>query len=81
MVEGVGHSFGNGVSAQQATVAAGASYKRKFGEMPTHVALPVTLDPGDLELWTLIQVEPRGTASVVIVGHLLQTDDGGKHAF
>lgn len=74
MTEGVAYSYGNGVSAQAALELAGRRYFEKFGRRPTHVALSVTLDPDDLELWTLVQVEPRGTANVVIVGHL---QDGG----
>lgn len=79
MIEGVAYSYGNGVSAQAALELVGRRYFEKFGRRPTRVALPVTLDPNDLELWTLIPVAPRGTADVVIVGHL-QTDSGGKHA-
>lgn len=70
MIEGVGATFGNGVSAQQAIEYAGRRYFEKFGRRPTHVALPTTLDPNDLELWTLTQVEARGTANVIIVGRL-----------
>jgi hypothetical protein len=74
MIEGIGVTFGNGVSAQQAIEHAGRRYFELFDQRPTHVALPVTLDPKSLELWTLTQVAPYGSTNVVIVGHIQDGD-------
>lgn len=75
LIEGVSVQV-NG-STQDAIDQAGATYRRKFGVLPTHVSLPGWCDPNVLNLYTLNLARPTSAgktwtkhAGTVIVGRV-----------
>jgi hypothetical protein len=66
----------NAADIQKAIDMAGASYRRRFGVPPTHVALPadMTIVLSALNLYTLSQAHPA-QGGIVIVGRV--TGNGG----
>lgn len=83
LIEGIGVSIipgdkrrrPNAADVQKAIDMAGASYRRRFGVPPTHVALPEdnTIALSALKLYTLSQAHPA-QGGIVIVGRPV---DGG----
>lgn len=53
---------------QAAVDSAGRTFYKRYGKPPTRVALPRSVDPGSLRLWTLRVVDRPAPAGTVIVG-------------
>lgn len=74
LIEGIGVQANNG-DIQAAIERAGASYWQKHKRRPTHVSLPVGVDPAGLQLYTLSLARPTGGRSrLVVVGRAVNGD-------
>lgn len=54
---------------QAAIELGGKEFKKRYGKPPTHVALPPSVDPATLELWTLqLCNTPASKGTVQVLG-------------
>lgn len=75
-IEGIGIAV-NG-DLQAAIDLGGRRYLEKFGQSPTHVALPPGTDPATVNLFGVLNLARPAGARVVIVGRAIGDTNGAR---